>query len=63
MRFADTAHSLKFREVLTCCKKKTNCISFLAEAGKFVLVCVFSFSFFGLFGAVCTDVKMRACSG
>lgn len=38
MRFADAAHSLKFREVLTCCKKKTNCISFLAEAGKCLLM-------------------------
>lgn len=38
VRFADAAHSLKFREVLTCCKKKTNCISFLAEAGKCLLM-------------------------
>lgn len=41
VRFADAAHSLKFREVLTCCKKKTNCTSFLAEAGECLLV--FSF--------------------
>lgn len=51
VRFADTAYSLKFREVLMCCKKKTNCISFLAETGKFLLVFFlpffFYFSFFG----------------
>lgn len=50
VRFADTAHSLKFREVLTCNKKKTNCISFLAGAGEFWLVCSSLFFFFGLFG-------------
>lgn len=59
VRFADIAHSLKFREVLTCYKKKTNCRSFLAEEGNFGLFHFYILTcFFGLFGAGCIEVKM-----
>ena len=64
MRFADTAHSLKFREVLTSCKGKNKLHSLLAEPGKFLLVYYLFWGFcFGLFGAIGSEVKMRLCSG